>query len=211
MGNRDLDNLAFVTSVQQWLQSKGYDLKVDGHAGPATRDAIRQEVSFELGYSTTPIETRWPRPQEPDLVAFYGPPGSRIVTVELPYPMRLAWDTDVTVTRTQCHELVRDSLRSCLEEVFKVYGSLDGVRDARMDLLGGVYNLRKMRGGNRWSLHAFGAAIDIDPERNGLNTPWPGRATMPEPVIEVFQRHGWTSLATVIGRDAMHFQATTWP
>jgi hypothetical protein len=66
-----------------------------------------------------------------------------------------------------------------------------------------------MRGGHAWSRHAWGIAIDLDPDRNGLHAPWPISATMPEPVIRIFEKHGWKSYARSLGRDAMHFQATT--
>ena len=65
-----------------------------------------------------------------------------------------------------------------------------------------------MRGGSLPSLHARGAAIDLDPGTNGLHTPWPTRATMPLEVMECFAREGWLAAGAFWGRDAMHFQAT---
>lgn len=229
--------IEFATDVQRWLEREGFDLGpsgVDGHPGRATRAAFEEAViSHGFGSAlkapgppspahdpgtlgvdepnATPGLSNWPSANPGALHAFYGPPGTGQVTVPLPYPMRLAWDPDTQTQRITCHSKVASSLQECLAGILEHYGSLAGVRAARMDLLGGAYNLRKMRGGTNWSLHAYGAAIDLDPLHNGLKTPWPTKATMPEEVIEIFEKRGWTSLARVIGRDAMHFQATNWP
>jgi hypothetical protein len=72
----------------------------------------------------------------------------------------------------------------------------------------GCYNPRPMRGGNRPSKHSWGAAIDLDPDHNGLKTSWPVAATMPIEVMEEFAREGWIGLGWQIGRDSMHFQPT---
>jgi hypothetical protein len=65
-----------------------------------------------------------------------------------------------------------------------------------------------MRGGSNWSLHAYGAAIDLAPHNNGLHTHWPTRATMPLEVMEIFARQGWLPAGAFWSRDPMHFQAT---
>jgi len=65
-----------------------------------------------------------------------------------------------------------------------------------------------MRGGTSYSLHARGAAIDLDAENNGNLTHWPTAATMPLEVMECFAREGWLSAGAFWGRDAMHHQAT---
>jgi hypothetical protein len=65
-----------------------------------------------------------------------------------------------------------------------------------------------MRGGKRPSKHSWGAAIDLDPDHNGLKTSWPFAATMPIEVMEEFAREGWIGLGWQIGRDSMHFQPT---
>jgi len=57
-------------------------------------------------------------------------------------------------------------------------------------------------------LHARGAAVDFDPDRNGNKVSWPLSASMPIAVMEAFAREGWLSAGAFWGRDAMHFQAT---
>jgi hypothetical protein len=72
----------------------------------------------------------------------------------------------------------------------------------------GCFNNRAMRGGSLPSLHARGAAVDLDPDDNGNHIAWPTRATMPLEVMEAFAREGWLSAGAFWSRDAMHFQAT---
>lgn len=151
----------------------------------------------------------FPRDTYEAICATYGKPSDdQQVVIQFPYPMRLAWETHTVVHQTRCHRLVKDSLTAILKEIKDHYGSLTAIREARMDLFGGLFNIRKMRGGSAWSRHSWGIAIDLDPDQNGLHTPWPRKATMPLAVIEIFERHGWKSYARAIGRDAMHFQAT---
>jgi hypothetical protein len=155
------------------------------------------------------IIDKWPQDTEAAIRQFYGEPGEdALVRIALPYPMRIAWDTGTVIRHTRCHRLVAESLTTILAELIEEYGSLERLQRVGLDLFGGIYNYRRMRGGHAWSRHAWGIAIDLDPDRNGLHTPWPISATMAERAIRVFERHGWKSYARTLGRDAMHFQAT---
>jgi hypothetical protein len=106
------------------------------------------------------------------------------------------------VNRIRCHKKVAASLKKVLQEisaspfayVLKEYA--------------GVYNFRPMRGGSRYSKHAWGVAIDLDPNKNGLHQNWPESASMPFGVIEIFAKHGWLSAGAFWNRDSMHFEAT---
>jgi hypothetical protein len=84
----------------------------------------------------------------------------------------------------------------------------DGPHRGILAKYAGCYNPRPMRGGNRPSKHSWGAAIDMDPDHNGLKTSWPVAASMPIEVMEEFAREGWIGLGWQIGRDSMHFQPT---
>lgn len=70
--------------------------------------------------------------------------------------------------------------------------------------------MRKMRGGSKWSMHAWGIAIDIDPSNNRLR--WgKDKARLARPEYDewwqIWEGHGWTSLGRVKDYDWMHIQA----
>ena len=123
--------------------------------------------------------------------------------------MVLAWDTDYTITKITCHKKVADSLYNILDNVAAIY-SPDEIIEHGFNKFGGCLNVRRIRGGRRWSTHAWGIAIDIDPARNGLRTPW-NSAYLSRPECEdfvnAFRKEGWYSLGYERNYDAMHFQA----
>lgn len=151
---------------------------------------------IELGSSGLPTE-RWQ--------------ARALKSLPLPYPMRLAWEPGTTVRRLTCHRAVADSLRDCLASILAHYGSLEAVQAARMDLYGGCYNFRPMRGSHQLSMHSYGIAIDLDPQRNPLGTKWrDDKGMTPLPVVQIFERAGWTWGGRWTSRpDCMHFQAAT--
>jgi hypothetical protein len=144
-------------------------------------------------------------------IAKYGQPneaGTYLKTINLPYPMRIAWDTKTKVTRMRCHKLVADAFLNVFKELLAVYG-YERIVELGIDLYGGCFNYRKMRGGSSWSKHAFGIAIDLDPARNTLKeTSKTARFARPEyaPMIEIFYKHGFISLGKEQNRDFMHFE-----
>ena len=146
------------------------------------------------------------------LIAKYGKPNvtgeGYLVTIQLPYPMRLAWDTDTSVNRMRCHKLVADKFLAVFNEIHRVYGYAK-IKELGIDLFGGCFNFRKMRGGNDWSRHSWGVAIDLDPARNKLKeTSKTARFARPEykPMIDIFYKHGFISLGVEKNFDWMHFE-----
>lgn len=141
------------------------------------------------------------------MVAYYGEPGTNQVQIDLPYPMRIAWGKKVTVKKLTCHAKCAVSLKAILTEIWeKCDKDLAKVQALGLDLFGGCLNVRKMRNGTQWSVHSWGAAIDLNPDANQLK--W-GRdkAKMPEWVIDIFIKHEWVSLGRSKNYDFMHFQA----
>jgi hypothetical protein len=72
----------------------------------------------------------------------------------------------------------------------------------------GIFNFRNKRGGTSLSVHAWGAAIDLDADDNSFRDPWPLVADMPLSIMEEFAREGWQSAGAFWGYDAMHHEAT---
>lgn len=146
------------------------------------------------------------------LLKKYGKPTENgspyLVKISLPYTMVLSWDRSKKVNTIMCHKLVADQLKKIFEEILQVYG-LDKIQQLGIDLYGGCFNFRRMRGGNDWSRHAWGVAIDLDPERNQLKeTKKTARFARPEykPMIDIFYKHGFVSLGVEKNYDWMHFE-----
>lgn len=144
-------------------------------------------------------------------MSVYGTPtqkGNNLVYIKLPYPMRLAWDLNVKVTRIRVHKLVADRFLKVFNDLLGHYGYDEIVR-LGIDLFGGTFNYRKMRGGSDYSRHSWAVAIDLDPERNKLKeTKRTARFARPEykPMIDIFYKHGFESLGVEKNYDWMHFQ-----
>jgi hypothetical protein len=146
------------------------------------------------------------------IIKKYGTPNETgagyLVKIQLPYPMRLAWDLDTKVNIMMCHKLVADKFLSVFNEIHRAY-SYDKIKELGIDLFGGCFNYRKMRGGSAWSTHSWGIAIDLDPARNTLKeTSKTARFARPEykPMIDIFYKHGFESLGREKNYDWMHFQ-----
>jgi hypothetical protein len=146
-----------------------------------------------------------------EIIKKYGKPnqqGSYLTTINLPYPMRLAWDKKTTVNRMRCHKLVADDFLAVFNDLLKHYG-LEKIQELGIDLFGGCFNFRAMRGGSDYSRHSWGIAIDLDPERNKLReTSKTARFARPEykPMIDIFYKHGFIGLGPEQNRDWMHFE-----
>lgn len=185
---------------------------IDGLYGPNTMYAVEQYQDLLRDTEATPEEraqqsTKWPTYDQ--MERFYGPVGQSIVKVTLPYPMRLAWDTDEIVSTISLHAKCADSAERVLYSALDHYG-LGEIKRLRLDLFGGSFNVRKMRGGSNWSVHSWAAAIDIDPEHNQFR--WSNtKASLDdadyEPWWKLWEDEGWVSLGRERNFDWMHVQA----
>lgn len=185
---------------------------IDGFVGPATLHAVelwqnqlRDVVSTEDEVVHQP--TVWPR--QSGVSAFYGKVGTRQKMLELPFPMRIAWNPSQMIRRFSVHERVHDSATRVFDAILAHYG-LEEIQRLRLDFFGGCLNVRKMRGGSAYSMHSWGIAIDFDPERNQLR--WGrDRASLAGPDYEKFwnlwEAEGWISLGRERNFDWMHVQA----
>lgn len=145
-----------------------------------------------------------------EIIRKYGKPGDtkNFTIIDLPYPMRVAWDLKETIKRMQCHKLVAPNFKAVFAEILQVYG-LPKIQMLGIDLYGGCYNFRQMRGGTEWSRHSWAIALDLDPARNLLHeTHRTARFARPEykAMIDIFYKHGFVGLGREKDYDWMHFQ-----
>lgn len=131
-----------------------------------------------------------------------------LVTIDLPYAMRIAWDTDKTIRKMRCHRMIAENLKSVFSDILKEYGE-EKIKELGIDLFGGCFNYRKKRNGNSMSMHSWGIAVDLDPARNGLKSnKKTAQFAKPEykKMIDIFYKHGFISLGVERDMDWMHFE-----
>lgn len=145
-------------------------------------------------------------------IKYYGVPNKTgkgyLTTIELPFPMIPSWDKRQTVTKIQCHKLIADKLKKALNDILCHYG-LDEIKRLGINIYGGCFNYRLMRGGNQPSKHSWGIAIDLDPERNSLHaTSATAQFAKPEykAMIDIFYLNGFINLGREKNYDWMHFE-----
>jgi hypothetical protein len=145
------------------------------------------------------------------IIAKYGQPGDpdNLTVITLPYPMRIAWDTTKSVSKMQCHKLVADKFLAVFNDLQAHYGYSE-LNRLGIDLFGGCVNVRLQRGSKtKWSRHAWGVAIDLDPARNTLKeSAKTARFARPEynAMQDIFYKHGFVGLGREQNRDWMHFE-----
>lgn len=173
----------------------------DGFWGPKSQAACQAHLRAMM-----PWPSPWPSTLPAALQGYYGRLGdeSQLVIVDLPYPM---FYDGQRVTRTRVHRKCADSLVRILTSIRDLLPTRPDIADEAQDY-GGVYNFRLKRGGSTYSLHAYGAAIDLDADDNTFRDSWPMKSDMPLEIMEAFAREGWVSAGAFWGYDAMHFQAT---
>lgn len=172
---------------------------------------------------SSPDTRRWPLQNTAAMNAFYGNPdanrdgradpvwsAANLVRLKPPYPMQWSWGG--SVASLTMHRKCADSLLHALENIARHYGSQAAIEKARMHLCGGGFNFRVKRGGQTLSIHSWGAAIDLDPVRNGFGRRYrEGMGMMPLAVVEIFAAEGWIWGGRWSRPDAMHFQAARLP
>lgn len=151
-------------------------------------------------------------PRQSEVDKFYGRPGPEVEAqlgfAELPFDLRLDWDLAKTVRRVRLHKKCIPAFVAAMTEVHKHYGA-QKMRELGIDRFAGAYNHRKMRGSSRWSMHAYGCAVDFYAAPNGLKVRCPDALfCKPEykPFLDIMEKHGWLPAIRLWGADAMHFQ-----
>lgn len=140
----------------------------------------------------------------------------QLVRIEMPYKLRLySRDATANVTRVSVHGELKPYFEAVYHRVLETYGPKEIVR-LGLDVYGGCYDARPIRGGKSWSMHAFAIAQDWLPQENGLNTLF-AKSTFarPEykPFLDIWQECGFLNLGRLptYARDAMHFERMKTP
>jgi len=147
-----------------------------------------------------------------EMIEKYGKPnqaGTYLAYAKIPFPLVIAWDHSQTVSRIRCHKLEVVNVEAIFSDILKAYG-LEKIKALGIDLFGGCFNYRPMRGGSSWSRHAWGTAIDLDPARNQLHQQGDSAQFAKKEyrkMIDIFEAHGWLSLGRLKNYDWMHFEA----
>jgi hypothetical protein len=189
---------------------------VDGFMGPQTRYAFEvfagKNTPIDRSSKSSdnlPVQSyRWPRQNEDEMNAFYGRPGENHTTIDLPYTMKIAWDKRQKINRFTINSKCAESALRCFNRVAATY-DVKQRADLGLDLFGGCFNNRLMRGGTQRSTHSWACAIDFSPEENQLR--WGrdrARLGQPDaiPFWEIWESEGWVSLGRVKNWDWMHVQ-----
>lgn len=206
---------------------KALGLRADGIRGPVTTAEVLDAadkgrlmvkaaapVAPALTVPAVPLSgglRPFKAPAYADLPKLFGVAGGPLSTsgrAALPFPFRIAWDLDAKITMFSCHSLLAPYFTAIWRDAAAHYGEL-AFRGLGLDLFGGCFNHRNMRGGDKPSVHSWGAAQDVDPERNQLR--WgAGKATLAraeyEPFWNIVESYGAVSLGRARNYDWMHFQ-----
>ena len=122
-------------------------------------------------------------------------------SVRLPFPMTLSWDHKRTVSTITCHKLLASAFASIFDRIQN-----SGLQ-SKITSFGGCFSFRPQRTGNKLSTHAWGIAIDLNPETNEQGT----AGDMDSEVITIFRAAGFEWGGGWQGKscDPMHFQFCT--
>ena len=209
-----------VAAIQTLCTREGYGIgEVDGYWGSMTDygyDKLKHKFSTgehlpawrEPVTGPTSSTFRWPLEQEAELIKFYGDVGKKQTRIELPYKMKLEWDPKTTITKMTCHEKVAPAVQRILTKVLEHYGE-DQIDKLGLNLFSGSLNIRKIRGGERYSTHSWGIAFDFFAAQNKLK--WgKDKAAFAKPEYDFWWKcwedEGAVSLLREKNFDAMHVQ-----
>lgn len=221
------DKRKSIAFLQIWCHAEGINAGlIDGWWGPQTAwaaEALAEKLdtgAVDNWRDDLPADpanpNNWPR--QADVTAFYGPHGAPdfgptppppLVTVPCPWRLKIAWDRNKTRSGFRVHQRVAASLTAVLARIAGAYSQAQ-IEDIGLNLFGGDYVARRIRGGTSWSMHSWGIAIDFDPERNQLR--WGrDRARLAQrdclPFWQAWEAEGWVSLGRSRNFDWMHVQA----
>jgi hypothetical protein len=208
---------AFARALADWQE--GHQLDVDGILGPRTWTALRRVLAPPDSLTGVVPAIAPPVPNGfNDIVATFGDPrpllepdgtvsAANLVRWErqilapcpLPFPLTIG-DGGGVIQSFQCHRLLVGVFEAVFDELDR-----NGLQGS-IKTWDGTFAFRVIRGDTHLSVHAFGAAIDV----NAATNPLGGRGDMSPDVVAVFRHFGFLWGGDFHGRkDPMHFQYAT--
>jgi hypothetical protein len=125
-------------------------------------------------------------------------PSTILAVIQLPAPLPLSWDRQLTVTRLRVHRKLVAAFTGAFESIHA-----DPEAWASLGDTGGAYAWRPQRGAKKLSRHSWAIAVDLDVAENPMGS----KGRMHPAVIAAFAAHGFEwggSWRT--RRDPMHFE-----
>ena len=121
--------------------------------------------------------------------------------VPLPFPITLSWDHAHSASTITCHKLLANAFTTVFDRI-----QSSGLQ-SKITSFAGCFSFRPQRTGTRLSTHAWGIAIDLNPETNEQGTD----GNMDPELISIFCNAGfeWGGDWQGRSRDPMHFQFCT--
>jgi len=126
----------------------------------------------------------------------------QLVTVKLPYTfynMVKGKLKPVNYLRANIH--IAYAVIDALKEIYETYGP-EKIKEQGLDReFGGSFCFRKTRNKKWWSVHAWGAAVDIWCDKGRMGK----KPTIPEFCIQAFKKRGFCWGGDFRNPDGMHF------
>lgn len=132
-------------------------------------------------------------------IARFGPPEGEIGMVLWDVPP--AYEIGVIPKRIYCNRALIGPLAHAFEAL------IDHDLVSEIKTWDGCFNIRKSKGGNSYSLHAWGLAVDINAAWNQFDH----KPTLHPRVVDVFKRAGFDWGGDWAVPDGMHFQLKELP
>lgn len=153
------------------------------------------------------MSSPWPHDDLASKIKFFGKPGTNLVSIIPPFQMYYDRHPIKSITVNQ---KIAASLLRVFNDIFEQCEHDQKKVDALgVSAYGGCYNYRPVRGSSNLSNHAFGAAIDLDPERHPLGKRG-GPFSKDKIVVNAFKKEGWLWGGDYKSRaDEMHMEAVS--
>lgn len=184
---------------------------VDGFAGPMFRAAFERWQDFQriAPVWSPPMQTRSVWPKQANVEQVFGKPGANLVSLKLPYPLKIEWSPGQVLKSLQVNKVCATSLEEVLLDVRSAYTEQER-STLGLDVYSGGFTIRPMKSSSRLSMHAYGIAFDFFSQQNQYRwTQAQAAFARPEyePWWKCWEDRGWVSLGRERDFDWMHVQA----